>query len=657
MQLCGALGGGLALASGVGYSLWEGFDELPQQTSPYADDNRPKNLDALILIIRNKNLENPFGEYLGEILRAEGIPCFRLMDWEEVGDLSPERFRVILLTEGELDRMQVERLSTYVYQGGRLIAFRPGAQLTSILGLEPAVGSMTEGYLKVNPSHPLGRGIEARAMQYHGEADYYRLAGAEVIAWLANEDDQPTDYPAVTLYRFGKGAACAWSFDLVKSVVLSRQGNPAWANQERDGRDGIRAVDMFVGWMDLDRLEIPHADEQMRLLSRLMTYMLQSYLPLPRLGYFPEGKRGVLIATGDSHQNPPQVIEQALTLVEGFGGRMSIYHTPPLVSKLRRIYQRGRAMLVSLSLVSPALQNSLSYPAPSQVADWRGRGHEFSLHPYVEMGLEAGWQEYLKNFIGLGYGPISPTVRTHRILWNGWVETPRLQASYGIRMNLDFYHYGTAFRKASGEWAYGFFNASGLPMKFVDEQGRVLNIYQQVTQLVDEHLMKMPWGGGWADLSAEEAVQVAEWLIQGAAEVGAALAAQYHVDLFAFEGDYAAKERRWMEGSLAAAAQLGFPIWSAETWCNFTEMRQQARMTGWSVDTEARRLVFSLECAEAPQFSLALMLPQRWEKAWLDKVWVDQAQVNVHETTHAGLEYGWFPVSGGKHQIVVQYAE
>lgn len=657
LQLSGVVGGGLALASIGGYFLWNDLDRLPSPMSPYVSDDQLGDADALILIIRNKNAENPFSEYLGEILRAEGFPYFVIKDWDEAGDLARPRFKLILLPQGKLNRMQVEQLAEFVYQGGRLIAFRPDKQLAEVLGLERVSGEVAEAYLQVDPTHPLARGIETRAMQFHGIADYYRLTGAEVVAWLADANDRPMNYPAVTIHGFGEGQAASWSFDLAQSVALTRQGNPAWAGQERDGREGIRAVDAFVGWMDLERLEIPQADEQMRLLGRMMTEMLIDRLPLPRLAYFPAGKRGVLVATGDSHQNTPQAIEKALAQVERFGGRMSIYHTSPLVHKLRRLLQRGRAELVTLPGLRSALGDKLNYPAPIQVADWRRRGHEFTLHPYVEKGLEEGWQEYLKSFIGFGYGPISSTVRTHRILWDGWVETARFQASYGIRMNLDFYHYGTAFQKTSGEWAYGFFNGSGLSMKFVDEQGRLLNIYQQVTQLVDEHLMKMPWGGGWANLSAEEAVQVAEWLLQRAAEVGAAVAAQYHVDLFAFEGEYTAKEARWMEGSLAAAAALDFPIWSAEVWCHFTQVRQQAKMTHWSVEVPARRLAFTLEIDDAPEMIFGLMLPQSWGNAWLDKVWVDEAQVSLSNEVFTGLEYGWFSVSAGKHQIAAQYAD
>ena len=341
--------------------------------------------------------------------------------------------------------------------------------------------------------------------------------------------------------------------------------------------------------------------------------------------------------------------------VERFGGQMSIYFTPEDMSKLRRLVQRGRAELANVPVIRSIVARNLNYPTPEQVAEWRSCGHEFGMHPYVENGLEAAWHDYMQSFIGFGYAPVPPTVRTHRILWSGWVETARVQAAYGIRMNMDLYHYGTAFQKASGEWCYGFTNASGLPMKYIDEQGRLLNIYQQDTQLVDEHLMKVPWGGGWVDLSADEAVQVAERELQRAAEVGAAIAAQYHVDLFAFEENYVSNAQRWMEGSLGAAADLGFPIISAESWLRFIEARQQAQMTDWSVDHSANHVAFTLETAEALQLPLMLMLPLNWKNARLDTVLVDASLISLSPITFSGVEYVWLPVPAGKRQVDVQY--
>src|SRR5436190_5388089 len=89
---------------------------------------------------------------------------------------------------------------------------------------------------------------------------------------------------AVTVRSVGSsgGQAAAFTYDLARSVVLTRQGNPAWAGQERDGVVAVRPDDMFYGaktgdvqpdWVDTSKIAIPQADEQQRLLVNLITLM------------------------------------------------------------------------------------------------------------------------------------------------------------------------------------------------------------------------------------------------------------------------------------------------------------------------------------------------------------------------------------------------
>ena len=74
------------------------------------------------------------------------------------------------------------------------------------------------------------------------------------------------------------GQAAAFTYDLAHSVVYTRQGNPAWAGQERDGTAPIRSDDLFFGAQPAtrsrlgqpDKVAIPQADEQQRLLANLI---------------------------------------------------------------------------------------------------------------------------------------------------------------------------------------------------------------------------------------------------------------------------------------------------------------------------------------------------------------------------------------------------
>jgi hypothetical protein len=561
-----------------------------------------------------------------------------------------DQFDIVLLAEGSLTGSQAEMLESYVAKGGRLVAMRPDSQLAPLFGVEPVTGDSSEGYLQVEPDHAISQGIATETLQFHGQADHYHLSGAQAVAWLASDADVRTDFPAVTLHRYGQGQAALWAFDLAQSIAYIRQGNPAWANQERDGLDLIRASDMFHDWVDLDRLDIPQADEQQRLLANLLSAMSQETRPLPRLWYFPGGAQSMLIATSDAHMNPASALKELLAHVEQHGGHISIYYMSPLFGDREKIVKKARWAAAALPFVDEAY-----LPSPQQVAAWRARGHEFSLHPKVTDGLEAGWLRYWRDFTGMGYGPVSRTTRTHHIEWTGWVETARLQASYGIRMNLDYYHVGPAFRKETGEWVYGHFMGSGLPMKFVDEQGRVLNIYQQSTQLTDEHLLNVPWGGQ-VSLSAEQATGVSKGLLDKSLRgYPSAIAVMFHADPFAEGGSWATDESRWMDGTLGYAAEQGVPIWSAEEWLRFTETRHDANLEQLKWHPDARRLDFRMETHFDPDIELAVMVPLWYADAKLAQVYIDGESVQYSTRQVGAVEYGWVPTLAGSHQVRAVY--
>ena len=73
LQLTGAVGGGLVVASIAGYTQWNAIDALPNQLTPFSVEDPSVSADTPILILRNNTPDNPFDAYLAEILRAEGI--------------------------------------------------------------------------------------------------------------------------------------------------------------------------------------------------------------------------------------------------------------------------------------------------------------------------------------------------------------------------------------------------------------------------------------------------------------------------------------------------------------------------------------------------------------------------------------------------------
>lgn len=661
LKLAGATSA-LAIPTLLGYDLLrDAKGEFPPSLSPYAPldvlENWPSDpaQASPILVLINERADNPFGYYLTEILRAEGLNLFQVAHLSALDSAPLDWYDLVLLAEGPLDTAQAELLETYVAKGGRLVAMRPPAPLAPLFGLERVPGSTVEGYLQVEVSHPVGQGIAAETLQFHGAADHYRLAGAQASAWLASDANTRTEFPAVTLHRYGQGQAALWAFDLACSVAYTRQGNPAWANQERDGGDGVRAPDMFKAWVDLDRIRIPQADVQQRLLVNLLTAMSQDARPLPRLWYFPGTAKTMLIATGDSHGNPGSAIEDVLTRVEQRDGHFSVYYTAFPSCGCRRALKKSALQATGLPIVGDALADQFTSPTPTQIADWRARGHEFGLHPYVEEGLDGGWNHYWKEFTGLGYGPVSPTTRTHRILWTGWAETARIQATYGVRMNLDYYHWGPSFRHEAGGWANGHFTGSGRPMKFTDEQGRILNIYQQLTQIADDHLLNLHWGG-IAKVSAETALEVSQELLRRSmAGDYCAIAANFHVDPFAVGGEWVAEATRWLEGTLDYAAAQGIPIWSAADWLRFTETRHDANLEDIQWHPGLGRMSFNLMARTTPDVALSVMVPLRHGENRLVQIEVDGQAIGHNIRQVGGVDYGGVSVFAGPHQVAAAY--
>src|SRR6185436_16149562 len=142
----------------------------------------------------------------------------------------------------------------------------------------------------------------------HGTADEYTTSAGNVVATLYADSTHATAFPAVTLTTAGSGKAAAFTYDLAKSIIQTRQGNPAWAAQERDGQTPIRADDMFFGgaspdWVDLNKVAIPQADEQQRFLANIIHRATLDQMPLPRLWYLPKGNKAVVIMTGDDHSS------------------------------------------------------------------------------------------------------------------------------------------------------------------------------------------------------------------------------------------------------------------------------------------------------------------------------------------------------------------
>jgi hypothetical protein len=431
--------------------------------------------NAAILII--SSAANPFSGYYAEILRAEGFNTFAVNDISSVSSTVLASYDVVIVGDISLTSSQVTMLTNWVNAGGNLISMRPDKKLASLLGLIDLSSTISDAYLLINTSTGPGVGIVDQTIQYHGTADIYGLDGASILATLYSDANTSTSEPAVTLHSAGSGQAAAFTYDLARSVVYTRQGNPAWAGEERDGSSPIRSDDLFYpDWVDFNKVAIPQADEQQRLLANLIIQMNVNNKPLPRFWYFPWGLPAVVVMTGDDHS--------------GTGGTEGRFDDQDALSDPGCSVENWECIR-STSYIYP--DNSL---ANSQAAAYDSMGFEVALHVstycdnWTLTSLATFYTDQLSQWHSAYPGLPSPlTNRTHCIAWSDYVTQPQVELANGIRLDTNYYYWPSSWVNDRP----GFFTGSGMPMRFAKSDGTIIDVYQAVTQMTDESGQAYPY--------------------------------------------------------------------------------------------------------------------------------------------------------------------
>jgi hypothetical protein len=562
---------------------------------------------------------NPYSKYLAEILRTEGLNEFATID---VGDLSATalaHYDVVILGSVTVDDAKAGILNTWVNNGGNLIAMRPNSALSSLLGITAVTGNTNEGYLQVNPAAPAAAGIVTDTIQFHGTADHYSLSGAQAVATLYSNATTSAARPAVTLRDVGNngGQAAAFTFDLPKSIVLTRQGNPSWAGQERDGQAPIRPDDLFFGgnqtdWINLNKVSIPQADEQQRLLANLIEVMNLDKKPLPRFWYFPRNLKAVVIATGDDHGNG------------GTAGRFDQYaaNSPAGCSVA------DWTCLRSSSYIYPGTPLS-----DSAAVSYTNSGFEVGIHPstdcsdYTPSSIAnvystqlASWKASLPNV------PNPTSNRLHCIAFSDWSSQPKVERANGMRMDDNYYYW-------PGSWVQnrpGFMTGSGMPMRFADTDGSMLDIYQSMTQMTDESDQVYPFT---PDSLLDKAL--------GPEGFYGAFNANMHTD---------SATTAQNDALIASATAHNVPLVSGKQMVNWIDGRNGSTYSdiNWSTNT----LSFTVGVGAGAN-GLTGMLPTAGPNGTqLSSISRGGSAVAFTKSTTKGLEYATFPAASGSYSAM-----
>ena len=590
---------------------------------------------------------DPFTSYYTEILRAEGLNEFATTDVNALSAQTLDAYSVVVLGARGLSGAQASLLSNWVQAGGNLIAMRPDASLAGLLGISSTGGTLSNADLKVDTAQPPGAGITANVMQFHDTADRYALNGARPVATLYQDATTATSNPAVTLRDVGSagGQAAAFTFDLARSIVYTRQGNPAWAGQERDGLSDpnavpIRSDDLFFGaktgdvqpdWVDLNRVATPGADEQQRLLANLITEMSADRVPLPRFWYLPHGLKAAVVLTGDDHGSGSDPGTQ-----NGTKGQFNRY----LSESAPGCSVADWECIRSTSYIFPGTPIS-----DGEVASYQAQGFEIALHLWVSgttdgsanpgdkncfnfpsaQGLNGDFDLQLAQFKQLYPSAATPgTSRTHCIVWSDWSTEASAEAAHGVRLDASYYYW-------PGSWLHdrpGFFTGSGFPMRFASANGSLIDTYQAATQLTDE--------------SDQTIANEAPALFDGA------LGSQGFYGVFTANMHTDVTDNQDADTLIAAAKARGVPVISARQLLTWMDGRNGSSFQGVAFDNPSGQMTFRLAPGAGAR-GLQAMVPAAGGTGPLLSLNRDGQPVGAETRTVKGITYKVFDAAAGSY--------
>ncbi|MFP5365198.1 MAG: DUF4082 domain-containing protein [Thermoleophilia bacterium] len=562
-----------------------------------------------------------FTRYYAEILRSEGLNAFTVSDGPVTASMLAGH-QTVLLAEPAVSDEEVALLTDWVQGGGNLVAMRPDKKLAGLLGLSDAGGTLSDAYLKVDATTAAGAGIESQTLQFHDTADRYTLSGASAIARLYSDAATATPNPAVSRRDVGAagGQAVAFTYDLARSVVYTRQGNPAWAGQKRDSRSGgRRATDMFFGakegdvqpdWVDPAKIDVPQADEQQRLLANLITEINLDKAPLPRFWYLPRGEKAALVLTGDDHAT---------------AGSLAWFN------RLKASSPEG----CSVADWECVRATSYLYPdaalTDAQMADYQAAGFEIALHlntqcqDFTATSLASTLSGQLAAFAASWPSVRAPvTNRTHCIIWSDWASEAKVERAHGIRFDTNYYYSGQPgwLKKP------GLLTGSGFPQRFADLDGSFIDVYQSMTQVSDEMEGELP--------TASQVRTLLDNALGSKAYYGV-LDAIFHSDL----GDHSA-----LNNAVAEAQERGVPIVSSAQMLDWLDGRNGSSFG--DIAYADGRLSFSVRTNSKAR-GLEAMLPAQGASGPLVRLTRDGEPVSHHPRTVKGVRYEVFKATAGSY--------
>lgn len=358
----------------------------------------------------------------------------------------------------------------------------------------------------------------------------------------------------------------------------------------------------MTDYLDLENIGIPQADESMRVMTAVLQRLHVETAPLPRFWYLPNGEDAALVMTADDHGTTDGTLDSMR--------HMLATDEPGCDPKLWECARSTSWLYASSSLTN------------AQAAELSAAGFDFGVHASTDCeDWEPGELDEVFERSVIEFREKFPSLRDQRghrmhcIAFSDWLTMPETARKWGMRFDMNYYNWPS-------EWLggrSGYMTGSALPLRFADTDGRMINVFQQETHLVNE---------SWREAEHEAAITA---LIEAARDD------RGFVGAFGTHYDFSDPFDRVL---VDVARRHDVPMVSAQQMLDFTDGRYASQFVR-PVYRDGH-LRFGLRVDARSKGLLEAMLPVRASGRELVRVTRDGTDVAIEKRTIRGVEYAFF---------------
>jgi hypothetical protein len=246
-----------------------------------------------------------------------------------------------------------------------------------------------------------------------------------------------------------------------------------------------------------------------------------------------------------------------------------------------------------------------------------------------------------------------PTVTNHWFVWCGnnrdgtmnFAAQARIEENNGVGLDCNYAHYDNGsdqghFLGAMGT-DQGNYTGSGLPMKFSDDEGKVINVFQQLNNVYDQQYMEHKDQEGYYNC------------FKGLMDRSLDNGVYSFISVRAHNNEYYFSQIPLMK-MLEYANSKGVPVWTELKLLEFLRAKEEA--TFWELRWNGNQLSFTLRSSLHHSNGLTWLVPYRFRGKPIKRIQANGAEQSYSVKQIKGIQYAMLSVKPGEtYSVVIRY--